>query len=218
MDGRAWTLAPLLAGALAMTMAAPVARAEGTAQAEAVRLVERFGNEPMIAEVQRRALEHVGLDGALDGWATRSRLRHLLPKVQGKLEWHLRRDETSRYREDFERDGPWLRREEALNELNDDRQDRQVWGLSVTLEPGGLIYDEDELRADRAARQRAEAREELLVRVTSLYFERRLQQVEQLLVAPGDLRRALELELEIQRDTALLDAMTGGWFGREVAR
>jgi hypothetical protein len=55
-----------------------------------------------------------------------------------------------------------------------------------------------------------------MAQVTTLYFERRHRQILQRLAAPTNLRERLTLILEIERLTAEIDALTGGWFAMRI--
>ena len=61
-------------------------------------------------------------------------------------------------------------------------------------------------------------RDDVLDEVTRLYFERRKLQIELKQDPPKDVDEYIEKELRLQELTANIDAMTGGWFSREIER
>lgn len=85
---------------------------------------------------------------------------------------------------------------------------RAVWRLDR------LLFDDVEVRAAQIAQQRHRERLELLMRVTSLYYQRRKLQL-----ALGSGARAAGRAaqvLAIEEITDQLDALTGGHFRRSV--
>jgi hypothetical protein len=131
---------------------------------------------------------------------------------------------------DPERVQSWLRRIRAsavlptlkvtvgrgLDELTRDSAGRPVltntdtWRFEVqaSWSLDRLVFDRNELRASREAQRVAARREELLLRVTQLYFERRRLQVDTLLTP--DAPNALDRAIEIEELTAVLDGLTDG--------
>ncbi len=63
-----------------------------------------------------------------------------------------------------------------------------------------------------------ELRDDILNEVTRLYFERRRLQAEILLSAPLDKKEGTEKTLRLAELTASIDALTGGYFSRELER
>ena len=61
-------------------------------------------------------------------------------------------------------------------------------------------------------------RDDILDEVTHLYFERRRLQIEFLQNPPKDVNKLIEKELRLQKLTADIDAMTGGYLSREIER
>ena len=60
--------------------------------------------------------------------------------------------------------------------------------------------------------------EGILKEATRLYFMRRRLQVELLLSPPTDRATLLSKEIRLEELTALIDAMTGGWFSQSIER
>ena len=59
-------------------------------------------------------------------------------------------------------------------------------------------------------------RDDVLDEVTSLYFGRRRLQIEMRLTPPQDTTLMCEKQLRLQELTAGIDALTGGWFSRNM--
>jgi hypothetical protein len=84
------------------------------------------------------------------------------------------------------------------------------WDLSK------LIFNPDKLKVSKEISNLVELREEVLTTVNKLYFARRRLQVEVLINPPRTLRQAVHSSLRVDSLTADLDALTGGWFSRQL--
>ncbi len=90
--------------------------------------------------------------------------------------------------------------------------------VRATWELPDLVVTRGEPSATSAALSRARRREEVVRRATSLYFERRRLLVLLALEPPPSPLARAEVELELDRTTAELDALTGGVFERWSGR
>jgi hypothetical protein len=211
-----------LVSCLILVAAVPPARAGEPIidDASLRQLVTDFPGEPDVRAVQQAALRHAedGLAG-LDRWRRRARWSNLVPDVDGEFAWLDQRDSQLQYDEDITtgEDGSPTR-DQASNRFVDDLRVRALYGVELQFDLGGLVFDRDELSVARESRARTKARAELMAQVTTLYFERRHRQILQRLAAPTNLRERLTLILEIERLTAEIDALTGGWFATRLGR
>lgn len=151
---------------------------------------------PTIEELQEAALRRAKVDPrASRRWLARARAAAALPSVRGELD--LRRDQA------------WQLDQEAgvADELSQDNGAGQVIRVRVAWELDRLIFDPNELRAARAAVDMAMAREQLLLRLTQLYFER-IQLLAELAgdIPPAD---ALSGEIRILEIEAVLYGLSG---------
>ncbi len=182
------------------------AQAQGAFDAQVRQLMQHFNHEPSVREVQRAAARHARVNpGAYGHWLAASGWAHTLPeRVKGEIQ-HLSRSEkdvrttTSIY--------------EALALDDHLRLELEVqWDLSK------LIFNPDKLKASKEIANLIELREDILTTVNKLYFSRRRVQVEQLLNPAQNLRHAVNVSLNIRSLTADIDALTGGWFSRQIRR
>jgi hypothetical protein len=209
-----------LVSCLILVAAVPSARADEPIidDASLRQLVTDFPGEPDVRAVQQAALRHAedGLAG-LDRWRRRARWSNLVPDVDGEFAWLDQRDSQLQYDEDITtgEDGSPTR-DEASNRFVDDLRVRALYGVELQFDLSGLVFDRDELSVARESRARTKARAALMAQVTTLYFERRHRQILQRLAAPTNLRERLTLILEIERLTAEIDALTGGWFAMRI--
>jgi len=163
-----------------------------TASAAEISALEQFRDEPSVRDVQHAAARLAEVHPErVRSWLQRVGKAAILPAVRvrvGRCIDELTRDASGR---------PIF--------TNTDRWSFEVqasWSLDR------LVFDRNELRASREAQRVASRREELLVRVTQLYYERRRLQVDTVL-AP-DAANAVERALEIEELTAVLDGLTDG--------
>ena len=150
---------------------------------------------PPIEELQDAALRRSTVDPRTTRrWLRRARAAAALPTVRGELD--LRRDQA------------WQLDQEAgdADELSQDSGAGQVIRVRVAWQLDRLIFDPNELRAARAAVDMAMAREQVLLRVTQLYFERLQLLIE---MSTSDPAKALQQQLRIREIEALLYGLCG---------
>ncbi len=150
---------------------------------------------PPIEELQDAALRRSTVDPRTTRrWLRRARAAAALPSLRGELD--LRRDEA------------WQLDQEAgdADELSQDSGAGQVIRVRVAWQLDRLIFDPNELRAARAAVDMAMAREQVLLRVTQLYFERLQLLIE---LSAADPTKALQMQLRIREIEALLYGLCG---------
>ena len=186
-----------------------VASAQTAFDARINELMQQFRHEPSIRAVQRAAARHARVHpGAYSHWLAASSWAHALPeRVKGELQ-HLSRDEKD------------VRTTSSTNSLSELlaldahlRLEVEVqWDLSK------LIFNPDKLKTSKEISNLVELREDILTTVNKLYFSRHRVQVEQILNPPQNLRHAVNVSLNIKSLTADIDALTGGWFSRELRR
>lgn len=216
-------LAAVTALVLVLVAAGP-ARATTFDDEQADRLREAiaaFDHEPDVREVQRRVLNHRNIDDERpDRWTRRARLSNLLPRLRGRVRWLDQRDEQQRFREDLETDeeGEDIQRDRTQHRWRDDLRLRYDYSLRVDFRLSELVYSSDEMAIQREIRHRWRTRDEAVERVTDLYYERRRLQLEHELFPEDDPELMLDRLLEIDALTARIDAMTGGWFTRQLDR
>lgn len=192
--------------------------AAGQASPEAV--ASQFASEPSVAQTRSAALRANGYTrGDLDEWSSRARWSHLLPEVEGEVAWLDQRDKEASYREDLETSETGaMYRDSARNDFVDDTRLRTIYAVELEWDLSGLIYDSSEPTIAREVRRRREARRDLLVAVGEAYYLRRRYLTELLLTPRVEWKKRIELRLETDRQTARIDAMTGGWFSRMLAK
>lgn len=185
---------------------------------EVGELLGRFEDEPGVRAVQKRAVDHAELDRGIDrSTARRVRLANLVPEVDAEAAWLDQNDSELRYREELDTgDRGRMRRDSARNRYVEDRRLRSIYSIRAEFHLGGLVFDHDEVAVAREHRRRIEAKRRLTSRAAELYFERRRKQVLYLVAPASAWERRMRLRLAIDRLTAQLDGLTGGWFSRQL--
>jgi hypothetical protein len=153
-----------------------------------------------VTEVVARALRHAGLDPRPEaGWRRRLAWSALLPRISGRFS-HL-----SGNAELLD-----LHASSGGNRLDLSGYLALRWEVRASWDLSRLLFDSRELGISARASQLANERAALAERVVQLYFERlRLLRINKDKVsAPA----ALDVQLELARTTALLDALTGGLY------
>jgi len=205
-------------GALSETPSTPDG-SRNTLDAREIRaLIQSFDDEPDVREVQRAALKHAGLDPETPkNWARRARTSNLVPELDGEVAWLDQTDRELAYDEEFDFDSESARgRDAADHGFAEDERVRKKYSIEAEFELGGVIFDRDEIYAARELRQQQTTRRKLVSTVSDLYYERRKKQVLRMITPESKWREQLELVMAIEKLTAKLDGLTGGWFRSEL--
>ncbi|UCB57189.1 MAG: hypothetical protein JSV30_00950 [Candidatus Omnitrophota bacterium] len=90
------------------------------------------------------------------------------------------------------------------------------WGLSFSWDVGELLFSEQTRLVDSNIRLAVQLRDDILDEVTRLYYERRKLQTELIVRPPKKTEDKLAQTLRLQELTANIDALTGGYFSRQL--
>lgn len=205
---------------LSLLSAAPAQALSAQEAYELRQALNSFGHEPTIYEVQNAALSNRELEEPLqDRWTRRARLSSLLPQIQGQASWLDQRDLRHRFRENIAADDQGLyERNNAQHYLYDDLRLRGLYSLRVSFDLSQLAFHRQEIPIQREIHQRWISSDELLERVTELYFARRRHQIYLRLFPEMEVEEALRHHLAIDALTARIDALTGGWFRQALQK
>jgi hypothetical protein len=191
--------APLALAALLAAAPARPPEGPGDPSADALRALARLAaGEPGAAEIQAaaaRRAEAVTVDPA--AIPSRGRLAALLPRVTAEV----RHDEQSARTLGLQGAGEvdYVRFAPGTSVLV-----RVAWDLGALVAPPG------EIATIAAAVERARRRDDAVRRATALYYERQRLRLALALEPPLTTLERAAAELEIDRVTADLDALTGG--------
>ncbi|MCC7542534.1 MAG: hypothetical protein IT379_40330 [Deltaproteobacteria bacterium] len=186
--------------------AQPQAMPDPMRDARVARLRASLRREPTVAQVQARALRYFEVHPeAVASLRSRTTSRAALPEL--RLGYHL---DLTTDAEAYVGAGS-LEGERADNDrsLRGHRAGAElVWNLP------GAVFDPAELSSYALTGVQLS----VLREVTRLFYTRRQILLGLAIDPPADPRARLALELRVEEQTAMLDAMTGGWFSRELLR
>ena len=188
----------------AMLTIAPLAHAEGP-RTEALRILQKFASEPSVVDVQQAAARYARVNPqAYDSWLSAANLAYILPRnMRGRV----------RSVNDDQRD---VRTSSgAISDLVSVDEQAQ-YELTADWDLTRLVFNRDQITAARQIERIVNQREDILTTVNKLYFARRQLQVEMELEDGGSVERAIRSQLRIDALTADLDALTGGWFSKQL--
>ncbi len=167
------------------------------AKTSAHELLEDLDVGPPIERVQQAAIMQMHISPRQTAkWLRRVRAAAIAPEIRAQVT--------------FSDDRGWELGQEAgaADELSEDQGSGRALQVRATWHLDRLIFDVSELRVAQTGLDVQAARRRLLAEVTGLYFER----IEQLLALhQGSLtpEKQVATWLELQRVTALLEALTG---------
>jgi photosystem II stability/assembly factor-like uncharacterized protein len=91
------------------------------------------------------------------------------------------------------------------------------WGASFSWDLSELVWNPDQTSIDSRAKLMTEMREDLLSQISRIYFERRRLQIELIAGISYDPSDTLSKQMRVDELTALLDALTGGNFSKNIS-
>ena len=109
----------------------------------------------------------------------------------------------------------WTERKTTKYQEDTDYMNHKVraqWDLSK------LVYNSDQMRVTSLMNSSVDKRDKLLKQVTKVYYERRKLQINMLTAPQTSVAKQLDEMLEMERLTATLNALTGGWFSRNIGK
>lgn len=174
---------------------------------ELFKKLQRF--EPSIQEVQKAAIRYASVsNGKIQRWHWGSRMRAFIPHVSFSKSLSVKNnidiDRGGTNNPDTFISGP-------------DNVDKG-WNAGLTWELGDLLYSSAQTSIDSRAKLLVELRESILNEVTRIYFERRRAQMEVVLSPNKTVEERWDLMLRLQELTAQLDALTNGYFSKQLEK
>ncbi len=161
-------------------------------------IVEYYNDEPRINEVQQAAIKYAQVidPERIENLRRQARLKAVLP------DFSLDYDETVT----------------SYSNTNTTRfaVGPAEWGVSLKWSLSDLIWSEQQRLIDSQARLMVQLRDDILDEVTKLYFERLRVKMELDNLSIEDRKKRFEKELRLQELSAMLDALTGGYFSQQI--
>ncbi|MFA5623583.1 MAG: hypothetical protein WC966_00805 [Bradymonadales bacterium] len=203
---------------LAVALSICVVPLAAFAQDDAQQVLNRFKDEPSIAETQDAAVQHAGYGSErLQSMYTRAGVARILPKSLS-YSFRYKDEDRSRRQVDATKKTTSGGAEENTEKNIEYTQptDTMQHDIKAQWDLSGLVYNADQLRVVSEMSRSAKQRDALLGSVTKIYFARRKAQIKLMNNPPSDVTERLNMELSIQEYTANLDALTGGWFSKNL--
>ncbi|MCM8780368.1 MAG: hypothetical protein NC908_00370 [Candidatus Omnitrophica bacterium] len=171
--------------------------------------------EPGIREVHQAAIEYAEVSPEkIKQWRRQAAKRALLPRLSIDMDYDKNKTISNSiwgtYGTNCNPGKYFVGPDDTTNYRN------RNWSISLTWELGDLIWSDDQTNIDVRSRLMVQLRDDILDEVTKIYFERLRIKMELLNLPFQDKNKRCEKELKIQELTAMLDALTGGYFSRQL--
>ena len=161
-----------------------------------------FAHEPSVQDVHEMVTAYADVNkDKIDRWKRQARVRAFVPEVSLGLD----RDATDLYHWDTGSSPDELQKGDEM----------VAWDVALQWDLADVIWSSDQTSIDSRSKMMVELRGDLLDQATRLYFERRRLQIERAQIPEGD-PSAWQAEMRIDELTAMLDAMTGRAFSRQL--
>jgi len=168
-------------------------------------VLKNFEGEPNISDIQEAAIKYAEVHpDKIKEWRGAAGKRALLPNVSVGMD---------RYVTDY-----WHWDSGTNPDTLQKGKDAVGWDVTMTWDMGELIWNSDQTSIDTRSKLMVELRDDIMNEVTRTYFERRRLQIELLTSPPKDFKASLEKELRLQELTADIDALTGGYFSKQLEK
>jgi len=166
-------------------------------------ILKKFAGEPTIRDVQNAAIEYAEVNPAkIKEWRDSAAKKALLPNVSVGLD---------RYATDY-----WHWDSGTNPDTLQKGKDVVCWDVRMAWDLGDLIWSSDQTSIDTRSKLMVELRDDIMNEVTRTYFERRRLQINLAALPIQDLKLSIEKELRLQELTADIDALTGGYFSKQL--
>lgn len=164
---------------------------------------ELLALEPSAREVHKRVIQYADVSNSkIKRWHALSRVAGALPSFSfGKSQ--DRGASISTY------SGKYITGPEDVS---------KGWDADVSWDLGDMVYSSDMTSIDSREKMMVELRNDLLSEATRIYYERRRLQIDLVFTPPVSEQEHLENLLRLDELTALLDAMTNGFFSERIER
>lgn len=190
-------------GALASTANAAEERRPGLAAPSGV--LDQFGNEPTVRDVQEVAMRYALVsDDVLNSYSRDAKWGKMLPRT--RMRYHKDTDDN----QNVGVDATGQRNVSLTDNLNNQYDVEVEWRFDE------MMMGPTRVQAIRETSRLVQLRDDILDEVTKLYFDRRRLQVELMQNPPTDPRARTAKDLRLEELTANLDGLTGGWFTQRL--
>lgn len=166
-----------------------------------------YKNEPKINELRLVAIKYAEVEPEkIRRWRQQASGRAFLPRVSAGINrdagdlWHWESGSSTRTGDDVLIKG----------------RDSLGWDLTLTWDLGEIIWSDAQTSIDVRSKLMVQLREEILDELNKIYFQRIRLKMEIDNLSIEDRKKRFEKELKLQELTAALDALTGGYFSKQI--
>ncbi|MFH1127927.1 MAG: hypothetical protein V1699_00740 [Candidatus Omnitrophota bacterium] len=166
-----------------------------------------YKNEPKINELRLVATKYAEVEPEkIKRWRKQAAGRAFLPRVSAGINrdagdlWHWESGSSTKAGDDALIKG----------------RDSLDWDVTLSWDLGDIIWSDAQTSIDVRSRLMVQLREEILDEVNKIYFERIRLKMEIDNLSIEDRKKRFEKELKLQELTASLDALTGGYFSKQI--
>jgi len=165
--------------------------------------------EPGIEQVQKAAIKYAEVSPEkIKFWRRQAAAKAILPKLSAGVGrnttdlWHWEGGSTTKAYDDV-----LMKGRDALD-----------WDVALSWDLSELIWNPDQTSIDVRSKLMVQLRDDILDEVTKLYFERLRLKMEIDDLAMEDRKKRSVKLLRLQELTASIDALTGGYFSKEMRK
>lgn len=170
-----------------------------------------WAREPTVQEVQEMALQSLGSDPSeLIQMKRRSRWAAALPKFQVGMDHDLKESMSVSTEDSVQVSGGNVFIGPDSNDLSRDFNSGTGFEVKAVWALDQILFNRDSLAVGVEQRNWNRERNLVASEVAEIYFKRRRYHVQE--------KDPVEMRLKVDEATAQLDALTGGWFSREIKR
>ncbi|MDI6606008.1 MAG: hypothetical protein QME65_02555 [Candidatus Omnitrophota bacterium] len=171
------------------------------------RLTIYSDGEPSIGEVQKAAIKYAEVSPEkINFWRKQAAVKAILPKLSASVGrdttdlWHWEGGSAAKLYDDV-----LIKGRDALD-----------WDVTLSWDLSKLIWNPDQTSIDVRSKLMVQLRNDILDEVTKLYFERLRVKIELDELPIEAAKKRLQKELRLEELTASIDALTGGYFSKEL--
>jgi len=173
-------------------------------------VMKRFDNEPSVEKVIKAALKYAHINnGDYASWISRAKNQAWLPKVYVK--GRMLNTNKNALKQDELHLG-------SFDSSSQDITDQQYIEGKAEFDLKKLVFSADELKVNREITNSVRNRKKIIEHITKLYFNRRKNQIKLILSPPTSSKSILNAKIKIQQQTALLNALTNGYFNKNIKK
>ncbi len=180
---------------------------EPAARPSGAEFLKQFDHEPTIGEVQNAAIRYAEVHPSkIEAWRTAASRKALLPTLS--FSRSINQDENV----DIDRGGT----NDVDKFITGPMENSYDWSVGLNWNLSEIIWNDDQTSIDTRSRLLVELRDDMLSKVTHLYYERRRLQIDMALSPKRDFPLEIENMIKLQELTAGIDALTGGYFTKRL--